>query len=88
LQRRADGDEAGQVLVLGAQAVEGPGAHRWPFELKDARVHLQESLRVGWHVGVHAAEETKLVGLFGKFGEQLGHPQSRLTVLGELPRRR
>ncbi len=52
---RLDGDEAGQVLVLGAQAVERPGAERRPDELGVARVHHQIRLRMGGQVGVHAA---------------------------------
>src|SRR5262245_9446230 len=42
LQGGTDGDEAGKVLVVRPKAVEGPGAHRRPLELEDARVQLQE----------------------------------------------
>jgi len=50
-------------------------------------VHLQKGLRMIGQIGVHAAEQTQLVGLFGQFGEQVGNPQAGLAVLTELPGR-
>ena len=47
--RRVDGDVAGQVLVLGAQAVEQPGPHARPGErgIGAAGVQLDDGLRDG-----------------------------------------
>ena len=56
---RLDGDEAGQVLVLGPQAVERPGPQRGPDELRAARVHHQVGLRVRGEVGVHAPDRRR-----------------------------
>ena len=86
--RRAEGDEAGKVLVLGAQAVKHPGTHRRPHELEAAGVQLEKTLRMRRHGGVHAIEQAEVVGVAGEFWEQLGNPQATLTVLLEFPRRR
>ena len=70
--RRADGDEAGQVLIFGAQAVEQPGADAGASEAELAGVQHEARLRVVRHVGVHAVDKAHVVGMLGDFREQLG----------------
>ena len=45
-ERRADGDEGGQVLVLGAEPVGDPRAHARPDEVVAAGVQLQQRAAV------------------------------------------
>ncbi len=85
--RRADGDEARQVFVRGAQAVEDPRSEAGPGELGNAAVHLQERLGVVGQVGVHAVEQAELVGMARQLGEEFADPQAALAVLGEPERR-
>ena len=80
-------DEAGEVLVLGAQAVERPRPQRRPDELRVARVHHQVGLRMGGQVGVHAPDHAELVGMAGDLGKELGDPLAALAVLAEAPGR-
>ena len=47
LVRRTDGDEGGQVLVLGAEPVRDPRPHRGPHEAVAARVHREDGAAVG-----------------------------------------
>jgi len=83
--RRIDRDEAGQVLVLGAQAVERPGAERGPDKLGAAGVELREGLRVGWQVGRHRVDHAELVGMPGHLVEQARHPEAAFAAPGEFP---
>ena len=83
--RRIDGDVAGQILVLGAQAIEQPGAHRRPGELRQrgAGVKLDDGLRMGRRIGVQAAEEAELVHVLGEVRQEVGDPGAGLAVPGE-----
>ena len=54
-------DEAGQVLVLGAQAVGQPGTHARPNRLHVAGVHHQQARLVIGIVGVHRADDADVV---------------------------
>ena len=58
---RADRDEAGQVLVLGAQAVGHPGAQARPRGHPLARVHLQAAAGMVDVVGHHRADHAQLI---------------------------
>ena len=84
---RRERDEAGQVLVLAAEAVERPRAERRPDELERAGVHLQERLRMRGQVGLHRAQQAELVGMLRDVREELGDPEPALSVLRELPLR-
>ena len=57
----AEHDEAGQVLVLGAQAVGQPRAQARPDRLHVAGVHQQQGALVGGAVGVHRADDAEVV---------------------------
>ena len=56
-----DGDEAGEILVLGAEAVTDPGAHRRADFGEGARVELLGSAGVLRIIRVHPAEEADVV---------------------------
>ena len=71
VRRGVQRDEAGQVGVLTPQAVQRPGPDRRAHELEAAGVHLHERLRVIRQVGVHAVDETEVVGVPGQVGEDL-----------------
>ena len=57
----AHGDEAGQVLVLGPQAVGDPGPHAGPRQPAVAAVHQHQRRLVVGHVGVHRADDAHVV---------------------------
>ena len=84
----AHGDEAGQVLILRAQAVGDPRAHAGPGLPPLAAVHQhQRRLMIG-HVGVHRADDAEVVGVrTGGSGEQLADLQTALPVPAKLERR-
>ena len=86
--RRADDDEARQVAVLGAEAVEQPRPHRRPRERLLAGVHLQARAVVVDVVGDHSAEHAQVVGVLRQVREQFADLDPALAVLGELERRR
>ena len=90
VRRRVDGDVAGQVLVLRAEAVEQPRAHARPRQrgVGAAGVQLHDRLRVGRRVGVQAAEPAELVGVPGDVRQQFREPRAGLAVLLELELRR
>ena len=79
IRRRIDGDVAGQILVLGAEAVQQPGAHAWPGQggVGTAGVQLHDGLRMGRRVGVQAAQPAQLVGVLGQVRQQFGEPAIR-----------
>ena len=56
-----DGDEAGEILVLGAEAVTDPGAHRRADFGEGARVELLGRPGVLRIIRVHPAEEADVV---------------------------
>ncbi len=58
--------EAGQVLVLGAQAVEQPRSHARPNRLHVAAGHHQQRRLMVGHVGVHRADDAQVVGMLAR----------------------
>ena len=70
---RLDGDEAGQILVLGAESVAHPSSHAWAHELEASRVELDKALGMDGGVCVHAVEQTELVGVLGEMGKEFGN---------------
>ena len=67
----AHGDEAGQVLVLAAQAVGHPRTHARPRQPGLAAVHQQQRRLVVGHVGVHRADDAQVVGALGDVREDV-----------------
>ncbi len=82
--RGVEADEAGQVLVFGAEPVADPRAEAGALAEPVAGVELVEALGVVAGVGVHAVEEAELVGVLRGLGHQLGDPESALAMLGEI----
>ena len=87
LNRRGDGDEAGEVFIFRTEAVERPRAEAGADELRAARVHLDVRLRMIRDVGRHAAQHADVVGVLGDICEDLGDPLPALAVLREFERR-
>ena len=85
-KRRFDGDEAGQVLILGSEPVENPGAHAGALEREDASVELQHGGAVIDAVADHGADHAKIVGAGGDVREQIADRDAALPVLFEVPR--
>ena len=56
-------DEAGQVLILGAQAVQHPRADARPRLHRVAAVHQHQRRLVIRHLGVHRADHGDVVGV-------------------------
>src|SRR5204862_5669696 len=88
--RRIDRDESGKVLVLGAQAVKRPRAHRGTRERRERRagVKLDHRLRMRRGVGPQSTEEAELVHVLRQVREELRDPGARLSVLAEVEFRR
>ena len=82
---RIDGDEAREIFVFGAEAVEGPGAEGGAYELGGAGVELGEGLGMGGEVGGHGVDDAEIIGMFGDVGEEAGDPEAAFAVLFELP---
>src|SRR5205814_7913308 len=80
-----EGNEAGQILVFRAEPVNGPRSKGWPDKLETAGVHLQEGLRMARQVGLHAAHEAHLVGMFRDIRKEFRNPQAAVAALRELP---
>ena len=80
-----DGDEAREVFVFGAEAVEGPGAEGGADELGGAGVELGEGLGMGGEVGGHGVDDAEIIGVFGDVGEEAGDVEAAFAVLFEVP---
>ena len=84
----AHGDEAGQILVLGAQAVGEPRAHAGADQPGVAAVHQQQRRLVVRHVGVHRADDADVVDATRRrAAKMLADFDAALAVLLELERR-
>ena len=83
-ERRADRDEARQVFIFGAQAVEHPGAHARAHELGAAGMQLHESLGMIRDIRVHAAQHAQVIRMVGDLREQLGNPEAALARAGRI----
>ncbi len=81
---RAHGDEAGQVLVLGAEPVGDPRAHGGPHQSAVATVHEEERGLVIRHVGVHGTDHAEIVRHGPDVRKQFGDLQAALAIVPEL----
>src|SRR4051812_43952922 len=86
-QRRADGNEAGQVLVFRTQAVRDPRSHAGADEGVAAGVQFQKRSAVPRVRAVHRANQAQVIDAAGDVWEQLADPGAPLAVLLELPGR-
>src|SRR5262249_47437871 len=82
-----EGDEAGQVLTFGAEAVGDPGAHRRATELRRPREEQQLGGGVVELRGVHRLDEAELVRDGRQMLDGARHPRAALAVLAEALRR-
>ena len=83
---RGDRDEAGQVLVLGPQAVQHPRAHRRPDEVRRAAVQEQRRRAVGDPFGVQRVDEAQVVDVPADLGKQLRDPAAASGRAGRTSR--
>ena len=83
----AEHDVAGQVLVLGAEAVGEPRAERRTADLDVAGVHHQHRRLVVRDVGVHRADHADVVGARADVREELADLEAALAVALERERR-
>ena len=81
----AQHDEAGQVLVVAAQAVVDPGAEAGPAGDGMAGVQEQHAVGVQRQVGLHRADDGQVVGAGGDVREQVADRQAGLAVAAEAP---
>ena len=84
-ERRADGEKAWQVFILGAQAVVHPGPHPRPHKGVAAGVELQRRPAVGGIGAMHAMQETDVVDMPGHMREELADRAAALAILPKLP---
>ncbi len=77
-------DKARHVLVLGAQAVTHPGAHRRPHFVDHARIELQRRQIVGRIVDLHAVQKAQFVGHSRQVRHQVRDHRARLAARANL----
>ena len=83
----AHGDEAGQILIFGAEAVSDPRAHAGADQPGFAAIHQQQRRLVVRHVGVHRADDADVVDAFGDVGKDLADFDAALAVFLKFERR-
>ncbi len=83
----ADRDEAGQVLILGTQAVGHPGAQARPRGHPLARVHLEAAAGMVDVVRHHRPDDAQPVDARPDVREELARLEARLAVPTEPPGR-
>ena len=66
-----DGDEGGEVAVIRAEGVGGPGAEGGEAFHGEAGVHEVFSLGVGGGLGVEGVDEAEVVGVPGEVGDEV-----------------
>ena len=79
----AQHDVAGQVLVVAAETVGEPGAHRRPAHLDVPGVHHEHRRLVIRDVGVHRSNDADVIRATADVREELTHLQPALAVARE-----
>ena len=82
------GDEAGQILVLGAQAVRDPRADAGPALHGIAAIHQHQGRLVIGQLGLHRADDRDVVDALADLRKQLADFDAALAVFLKLERRR
>ncbi len=83
----AHDDEGGEVLIVAAESVDGPGAERWPAgELRAAGAQV-DGRRVVEGVAVAGTDDGDVIGVVGQVREERGDFEAGLAAAVELPRR-
>ncbi len=80
-----DGDEGGEIFVIGAEGVGGPGTEGREALHGEAGVHEVFALGVGGGHGVEGVEEAEVVGVGAKVGEEVGDHLAGLAARFEIP---
>ena len=81
-----DGDEAGEVFIHGAEAIQSPGPEGWTHKLGGAGVELGKGLGMGGDIRGHGIQDAKVIRVTGDAGQEFGDPEAAATMLTELPR--
>ncbi len=76
----AHGDEAGEVLVFGAEAVGDPGSEAGSGEAGFSAIHEEEGGFVVGDIGVHGADDGEVIGAFADVGEEFTDLEAGLAV--------
>src|SRR5262249_27271473 len=76
-------DIAGQLLIFGAEAVEGPGTERRPTGEYAAGIHLANAADVVQAIGGAAAEDGEVVDTAGDFRIPIADPRAGVAMLAE-----
>ena len=88
VERGTQTQEAGQVLVLAAQPVEGPRPKARSSEDTAARVDIEQRWPVRNEIGsVHRADHCDVVDATADVRKEVADFNAAVTVLPELPRR-
>ena len=82
-----DRDESRQVFVLAAQAVKNPRTHAGSDLVFHTCMQFQDCLRVILPIGVHAANQAKVVGTFCDLWKNFADLQTALSAFVEFERR-
>ena len=84
---RAHGNVAGQVFILGTEAVSDPRTHAGAVQTTIATVHEAERGLMIRHIGIHGADDAEVIGIGGGFAKEITHFQTTLAILLEGKRR-
>ena len=71
---------ARKALVLAAEPIREPGAHRREAHLAKTAVRLKRAGDVIRGLGDHRLDHRQLIGDAGDLGEEIGHPESALPA--------
>ena len=81
-------DEAGEVLVFGAEAVGDPGADAGAGHNAGAAIHEAETVFVNRRIRIHRADHAEIVSVFGRERtEEFADLKAGLAVARETKRR-
>ncbi len=80
----AQGDEAGEILILGAETVNEPRAKAGLHDAERAGVHEDGGDVVGGNVGPHGADDGEVVGMGGGLGKGVADLEAGAAVFLKL----
>ena len=87
LRARTHGDEAGQILILGAQAISQPRSHAGTSRLQMPDVHHHHRAGMFRRVGMHRMDKAEIIDQFCHVRKYLTDPSTALTMLPKRIRR-
>ena len=86
-KRRANGDEAGKVVVLRSQSIADPRTETGPHECLSPGMQFQSSRYMGVVVAVHGMNHAQFVGAGPDVREKAANGKTALAVSSERPGR-